>query len=62
MDNAIYPHAGAEVARKRRELAPKPLDAFKAFSVSVFAVGALPGKTKQLITVAVAHVTSALCS
>ena len=57
MDNPIYPHAGAEVARKRRELAPKPLDAFKAFSASVFAEGALPGKTKQLIAVAVAHVT-----
>lgn len=57
MDNAIYPHAGAEVARKRRELAPKPLEAFKAFSASVFADGALPSKTKQLIAVAVAHVT-----
>lgn len=30
MDNAIYLHVGAEVAHKRRELAPKPLDAFKA--------------------------------
>ena len=57
MDNPIYPHAGAEVARKRRELAPRPLDAFMAFSASVFAEGALPGKTKHLIAVAVAHVT-----
>jgi len=30
MDSSIYPHAGAEVARKRRELAPKPL-AFRVF-------------------------------
>ena len=37
MENSIYPKTGAEVARKRRELAPKPLDAFKAFSASVFA-------------------------
>ncbi|MGH7654321.1 MAG: carboxymuconolactone decarboxylase family protein [Gemmatimonadaceae bacterium] len=57
MDQPIYPQSGAEVAHKRRELAPKPLDAFKAFSASVFADGALPGKTKQLIAVAVAHVT-----
>ena len=57
MDEPLYPHAGAEVARKRRELAPKPLDAFKAFSASVFADGALNSKTKQLIAVAVAHVT-----
>ena len=31
--------------------------AFKAFSKQVFADGALPAKTKQLIAVAVAHVT-----
>lgn len=57
MDESLYPHASADIARKRRELAPKPLEAFKAFSASVFADGALPGKTKQLIAVAVAHVT-----
>lgn len=57
MDESLYPHASADIARKRRELAPKPLEAFKAFSASVFADGALPGKTKQLIAVAAAHVT-----
>ncbi len=57
MEEPLFPHAGAEIARKRRELAPTPLDAFKAFSASVFADGALDGKTKQLIAVAVAHVT-----
>jgi alkylhydroperoxidase family enzyme len=31
--------------------------AFQAFSQRVFADGALPGKVKQLIAVAVAHVT-----
>ena len=36
---------------------PKPAAAFKAFSQSVFAEGALSAKTKQLIAVAVAHVT-----
>ena len=57
MDTPIYPQASAELARKRRELAPEPLKAFKAFSAAVFAEGAVPAVTKQLIAVAVAHVT-----
>lgn len=57
MDTTMYPHSSAELARKRKELAPKPLAAFRAFSEAVFAEGALPTKTKQLIAVAVAHVT-----
>ena len=57
MDESLYPHPGTDIARKRRELAPEPLNAFKAFSAAVFAEGALPSKTKQLIAVAVAHVT-----
>jgi AhpD family alkylhydroperoxidase len=57
MNRPLYPEASAETQRKRRELAPKPLEAFKAFSASVFADGALPGKAKQLIAVAVAHAT-----
>jgi AhpD family alkylhydroperoxidase len=57
MDPTLYPQATPELAKMRRELAPKPLEAFKAFSAAVFADGALPGATKQLIAVAVAHVT-----
>jgi AhpD family alkylhydroperoxidase len=57
MDQSIYPQPTSEISRKRRELAPKPLEAFRAFSAAVFAEGALPAKTKQLIAVAVAHVT-----
>ncbi len=57
METPMYPAASAELAKKRRELAPKPLDAFKAFGAAVFADGALPNVTKQLIAVAVAHVT-----
>ena len=49
--------ATRELAEQRKRLAPKPAEAFKAFSQSVFADGALPAKTKQLIAVAVAHVT-----
>ncbi|MFA6229784.1 MAG: carboxymuconolactone decarboxylase family protein [Rhodanobacter sp.] len=57
MNHPMYPQATPELARKRRELAPEPLKAFKAFSAAVFAEGALPGVAKQLIAVAVAHVT-----
>ena len=57
MDEPMYPHSGALAERKRRELTPGTLEAFHAFSAAVFADGALPAKTKQLIAVAVAHVT-----
>ena len=57
MDNAMYPPPGGELSRKRRELAPKQLEAFRNFSAAVFADGALPNATKQLIAVAVAHTT-----
>ena len=57
MDQAMYPKPSPELARKRAELAPEPLAAFKAFSKAVFAAGALDARTKQLIAVAVAHVT-----
>jgi AhpD family alkylhydroperoxidase len=53
----IYPAATRELAERRKRLTPKPAEAFKAFSQSVFADGAIPAKTKQLIAVAVAHVT-----
>jgi AhpD family alkylhydroperoxidase len=46
-----------EQAELRKKLAPRPAEAFKAFSQAVFAEGAIPAKTKQLIAVAVAHVT-----
>jgi AhpD family alkylhydroperoxidase len=57
MSNEMYPKATPEHAQKRRELAPKSEAAFQAFSQAVFADGALSNKTKQLIAVAVAHVT-----
>lgn len=57
MESSMYPQSTLDLARKRHELAPAVGDAFKAFSEAVFADGALPGVTKQLIAVAVAHVT-----
>ncbi len=54
---SIYPAPTPEIARKRRELAPGQQAAFDAFGKAVFAGGALPAKVKQIIAVAVAHVT-----
>lgn len=53
----IYPHATPDIARKRRNLAPNQQAAFETFGKAVFADGALPAKIKQIIAVAVAHVT-----
>ena len=57
MDHSMYPDTTRELHEKRRELAPEAYAAFRTFSQKVFADGALPSKTKQLIAVAVAHVT-----
>ncbi|HRM94843.1 MAG TPA: carboxymuconolactone decarboxylase family protein, partial [Alicycliphilus sp.] len=57
MDQTMYPASSADIARKRRELAPKQLEAFRQFSAAAFAEGELDARTKQLIAVAVAHVT-----
>jgi AhpD family alkylhydroperoxidase len=53
----LYPSPTPQLAAQRRNLAPQAAEAFKAFSQSVFADGALDAKTKQLIAVAEAHVT-----
>lgn len=57
MPDQLYPTATRETAEKRKQLAPDIQQAFDGFSAKVFAEGALPVKTKQLIAVAVAHVT-----
>lgn len=57
MEQPMYPVTTKEIVKKREEFAPEILDAFRAFSHRVFADGALPPKTKELIAVAVAHVT-----
>jgi AhpD family alkylhydroperoxidase len=57
MTQDLYPRATADVAEQRKRLAPDTEAAFQAFSRQVFAEGALDAKTKQIIAVAVAHVT-----
>src|SRR6185312_6518342 len=54
---SLFPTATAEIGKKRGQLAPETLNTWRAFSRQVFTDGALPAKTKELIAVAVAHVT-----
>jgi AhpD family alkylhydroperoxidase len=56
MPDKMYPSTG-ELAQQRRDLAPETQAAFDAFGKAVFAEGALPANVKQIIAVAVAHVT-----
>jgi AhpD family alkylhydroperoxidase len=53
----MYPTATPELATLRRTLAPEVAAAFDALDRAVFADGALSVKVKQIIAVAVAHVT-----
>jgi AhpD family alkylhydroperoxidase len=57
MTETMYPVGTRDLARKRRELAPATEAAFVALSRQVFADGALSARVKQIIAVAVAHVT-----
>jgi AhpD family alkylhydroperoxidase len=57
MTESVYHPATPELSARRVQLAPDVHEAFENFSRAVFADGALPEKTKQLIAVAVAHVT-----
>jgi AhpD family alkylhydroperoxidase len=57
MTDSIYPEATRDLAHMRHELAPGTEAAFMAFSREVFADCALSARTKQIIAVAVAHVT-----
>ncbi|HKM93273.1 MAG TPA: carboxymuconolactone decarboxylase family protein [Prolixibacteraceae bacterium] len=56
-DENLYPKVSQELANERTALAPETMEAWNNFSKTVFKEGALPEKTKQLIAVAVAHVT-----
>jgi len=55
--NELFPTPSLKTNEKRAELAPASMDAWRNFSKTVFQEGALPEKTKQLIAIAVAHVT-----
>lgn len=57
MSEMHLPKPSKGLVDRRHGLAPDAEDAFRAFSKAVFAEGALDARTKQLIAVAVAHVT-----
>ncbi|HEY9037715.1 MAG TPA: carboxymuconolactone decarboxylase family protein [Roseovarius sp.] len=57
MSDPLFPTNSAALAKRRKELTPDAEKAFRDFSQAVFADGALDARTKQLIAVAVAHVT-----
>jgi AhpD family alkylhydroperoxidase len=57
MSEGLYPKPTKERAEERGKLAPEAEAAFQQFSKAVFREGALSAKAKQLIAVAVAHVT-----
>jgi AhpD family alkylhydroperoxidase len=57
MATQLFPESTRELAAVRKQLAPDIHQAFTVFSERVFAEGALPTKTKQLIAVAAAHIT-----
>ena len=57
MTDPLYRRPTPALADRRRELAPDIHHAFSEFSRAVFGQGTLDRRTKQLIAVAVAHVT-----
>jgi AhpD family alkylhydroperoxidase len=57
MTEDMYPSSTRDLAQKRRQLAPETEAAFQAFSQKVFADGALSAKMRQIVAIAVAHVT-----
>ena len=57
MSDLHLPRPTRDLVERRHALAPETEDAFRAFSKAVFAEGALDARSKQLIAVAVAHVT-----
>ncbi len=57
MSDPLYPQSSRAFSDTRKRLGLGIHEALQTFSEKVFADGALPAKTKQLIAVAVAHVT-----
>ncbi|HET8573560.1 MAG TPA: carboxymuconolactone decarboxylase family protein [Edaphocola sp.] len=56
-NDQMFPPATRESNEKKAALAPENIAAWRNFSKTVFKAGVLDEKTKQLIAVAVAHVT-----
>ena len=57
MSDAYYPKDGVKNFQKLMELNPDLFTSFLTFNQKVFEDGALPGKMKELVAVACAHIT-----
>ena len=57
MEQDLFPKTTRELLNQKADLAPKNIEAWRNFSRTIFEAGALDEKTKQLIAIAVAHVT-----
>ena len=57
MAEFFFKHDAQKQLQKLRSLKPDLHKAFQEFSAAVFKDGALPNRTKQLISIGVAHVT-----
>ncbi|MCQ6280487.1 carboxymuconolactone decarboxylase family protein [Bacillus sp. EB600] len=57
MSNNLYDKANTRHLNKLKDLAPEQVEAFNEFNKAVFLEGALSRKEKEIIAVAIAHVT-----
>lgn len=56
-NHSLYPEQSRDLAEEKAKLSMANLKAWRKFSRTVFSEGALSIKTKELIAVAVSHVT-----
>lgn len=56
-EKEMFTPSSRELNHAKADLAPENLEAWRNFSKTIYKAGALDEKTKQLIAVAVAHVT-----
>ncbi|HET8838530.1 MAG TPA: carboxymuconolactone decarboxylase family protein, partial [Flavobacteriaceae bacterium] len=56
-EKELHPQNTIEMARKKAGLAPSIVESWRPFVTAVFKAGAIDAKTKQLIALAVSHIT-----
>ena len=56
-NSTLFPETTLQINQERATLSPENIDAWRNFSKTVYKEGKLSEQTKQLIAIAVAHVT-----
>lgn len=56
-EHNLYPESSAKINEKRAALSPENMEVWRSFSRQIYKAGKLSEQTKQLIAIAVAHVT-----